>query len=229
MKQQAPDRSTPNNDVPPQSERRNRQSSEALFLADGSHAVMHDNGLEIRDRRGRLLVRYADGAATIEVPEGDLTLAAPNGRVEIRSAEDIVFTAERDVRQHAGRQVALSAGRPDREPELRVAPESLEIQAKHARIAADHHEVIADRTEIVARALSTSAEEIIETADRVERTAHRLIERARDAFRDVAELCQSRVGRMRTVVRDAYSLSSQRTTMTSKDDTSIDGKRILLG
>ena len=85
------------------------------------------------------------------------------------------------------------------------------------------------RLEPWARAIVTSAEQIVETAARVERTAHRLIERARDAFRDVSELSQSRLGRVRTIVREGYSLTSQRTTMVSKDDTSIDGKRILLG
>ena len=69
---------------------------------------------------------------------------------------------------------------------------------------------------------------IAEPRDR-DAPAHRLIERARDAFRDVSELSQSRLGRVRTIVREGYSLTSQRTTMVSKDDTSIDGKRILLG
>src|SRR5262245_54246357 len=59
-----------------------------LRLKDGTSAVIHERGLEIRDPAGRLLVRYADGAATIAVPEGDLTLCAPNGRVAIRSGQD---------------------------------------------------------------------------------------------------------------------------------------------
>lgn len=172
-------------DVAPDSRRR---PVEALVLDDGTRAVVAGGGLEIRDNRGRLLVRYADGAATIEVPEGDLTLSAPGGRVAIRSAEDIVLEAAGELRQSAGRRLTLSAG-----------------------------------------AIVTSADSIVETASRVERTAERLIERARDVFRDVTELSQSRIGRVRAIIRDSYSLTSNRTTMTSKEDTSIDGKRILLG
>jgi len=171
-----------------------RRPIEALVLDDGTRAVVHEKGLEIRDAAGRLLVRYADGAATIEAASGDLRLSAPQGRVTIDAAEDIVLEAGRDLRQKATRAM-----------------------------------LAADEVEVVARTIVTTAERIAETAGHVERTAHRLIERAHDAFRDVAELSQSRFGRVRTLVRDTYSLRAGRTTMVSKDDTSIDGKRILLG
>ena len=215
-------------DVPPDSRRR---SVEALVLDDGTRAVVHDGGLEIRDGRGRLLVRYADGAATIEVPDGDLTLSAPNGRVAIRSAEDIVFEAARELRGSAGNKLTLSAGPEEagRPPQVSLSPELLQIEARQLRAVSDRSQVVSGEVDVVARAIVTSAEQIVETATRVERTAHRLIERARDAFRDVAELSQTRVGRVRTIVRDTYSLTANRTTLNSKEDTSIDGKRILLG
>lgn len=207
-------------EAPPPSRRR---PAEALVLDDGTRAVVHEGGLEIRDGKGRLLVRYADGAATIEAPAGDLILAAPGGRVAIRAAEDIVLDAARDL--------TLSAGPPGegRAPQLRLSADRAQIEARQLRAVADRSELVSGEVELVARAIVTSAEQIVETAARVERTAHRLIERARDAFRDVSELSQSRLGRVRTIVREGYSLTSQRTTMVSKDDTSIDGKRILLG
>ena len=194
-----------------------------MVLDDGTRAVVHDGGLEIRDGQGRLLVRYADGAATIEAPAGDLILAAPGGRVAIRAAEDIVLDAARDL--------TLAAGPPGegRAPQVRLSADRAQIEARQLRAVADRSELVSGEVELVARAIVTSAEQIVETAARVERTAHRLIERARDAFRDVSELSQSRLGRVRTIVREGYSLTSQRTTMVSKDDTSIDGKRILLG
>ncbi len=55
------------------------------------------------------------------------------------------------------------------------------------------------------------------------------MERSRDVFRDVADLCQSRVGRARTLVSDVYSVFSRRSVMVSEDETSIDGNKILLG
>jgi hypothetical protein len=37
------------------------------------------------------------------------------------------------------------------------------------------------------------------------------------------------VGRARTLVKDVYAVLSRRTVMTSQEDTSIDGSKILLG
>jgi hypothetical protein len=37
------------------------------------------------------------------------------------------------------------------------------------------------------------------------------------------------VGRARTIVRDLYSLTSRRSVMVSKEETSIDGEKVLLG
>lgn len=164
------------------------------MLGDGTRAVVHEGGLEIHDARGRLLVRYADGAATIEAASGDLRLSAPRGRVTIDAAEDIVLDAGKDLHQRAKRALFT-----------------------------------ADDVEIVARTIVTHAERIAETAGSIERTAHRLVERAQDAFRDVKGLSQSRLGRVRTLVKETYSLHTGRTTLVSKDDTSIDGNRILLG
>lgn len=199
-----------------------------LVLADGTRAAIHEGGLEIRDPRGRLLIRYAGGAATIAVPDGDLTLAAPNGRVAIQSGEDVVIEAARDIRHSAARRLDLAVGAGET-AQVRLDARKVEIDAKEVEIKADRSRMIAGDLEIVARTLATSADQIVETAGRVERTAQRLIERARDAFRDVAELSQSRVGRVRLLVRETYSLTARRTTLTSTEDTSIDGKRILLG
>jgi hypothetical protein len=37
------------------------------------------------------------------------------------------------------------------------------------------------------------------------------------------------VGRARTLVRNTYALWSRRTVLTSSEDTSIDGRKVLLG
>ncbi len=183
---------------PPESQRRPLPS---LSLDDGTHAVVRDRGLEIHDAAGRLLVRFADGCATIEAPAGDLTFSAPKGRVTLRSGEDVVIEAARTA----------------------------SIEAKTLRAKGEKAELVGGDVSVVARTILTSAEEIAEKAARIERTAGRLIEHARDVFWEVTGLSQSRLGRVRTLVRDGYSLRAKRTTMVSEDDTSIDGKRILLG
>lgn len=159
-----------------------------LPLADGSSVRVQGDVAELRDREGRLLVRYANGSVEIAAPTGDLILAAPEGRVVVRSGQDIALEAERDLVQKAGRNVEIGAQR-----------------------------------------VSTTASVLVQRAERFELTATRLIEKTRDAFRDAVDLAQTRVGRARTIVEDAYALYARRTTMVSKEDTSIDGSKVLLG
>jgi hypothetical protein len=59
--------------------------------------------------------------------------------------------------------------------------------------------------------------------------AERLVERVKDAYRDIDGLLHTRVGRVRSLVAGAYELLAKTTTVTSEEDTSIDGKRVLLG
>lgn len=141
-------------------------------LADGATVSVEDGAAEIKDERGRLLVRYEGGQARIAAPAGDLVLDAPEGRVVVR-----------------GKDIALEA---------------------------------ADR-------LISTAAVIAQSAERVEVHADRLVEKARDVYRDAAELVQTRAGRMRQIVEGAFSLHAKRTQIASEEDTSIDGKRVHLG
>ncbi len=59
--------------------------------------------------------------------------------------------------------------------------------------------------------------------------AERIVERARDVFRDVERLMETRARRARTIVDRLLELSARRTSIRSSEDTSIDGKRVLLG
>jgi hypothetical protein len=146
---------------------------ESLALRDGARAQVRDGALELSDARGRLLFRYVDGHAEVFAPEGDVTLAAPNGKVVLRSG--------RDVEVEAAGKVTIAA------------------------------QTLAQRVETY------------------ELAAGRIYEKARDAFRDVSGLVQTRVGRARTLVSDVYALYSRRTVMVSKNETSVDGERILIG
>jgi hypothetical protein len=201
----------------------------ALMLSDGSRAELVDGGLELRDGAGRLLVRYADGAAEVSAPSRDLTLSAPQGRVVIQAATDVAIDAARDVTQHAGRRVDVGAGASGAAPQLRVEPAATHVKADRLHVDARQSRVATGEATLLARSIATTAEVLALNVDRYELTANRLVEKARDAFRDVGGLLQQRIGRARVIVDDAYSLYSRRTVLESTEETSIDGKKILIG
>lgn len=78
------------------------------------------------------------------------------------------------------------------------------------------------------RVIIRGAEASIEVS-KLEIRAGRLVERVFEAYREVDTLMQTRAGRVRTLVRGAMDLLSGSTTIASEEDTSIDGKRVLLG
>lgn len=59
--------------------------------------------------------------------------------------------------------------------------------------------------------------------------AERIVERTVDAFRSVEGIAETQARRMRTIVERTLEFCSRRTTIASKEDTRIDGKRVLLG
>lgn len=199
----------------------------AITAKDGATAAIHGGAIEIRGAEGRVIVRYQDGIAEISSPERDLVLAAPRGRVRVEAGLDVEIAAARDVVERAGRRVDLAAG--DEQTRIQIDAGSASIEASRLEVAAEVSRVTAGEVEVVARSIATTAERILTRAVRCEVEASRLIEKARDAFRDVSDLFQVRIGRAKTIVSGTYSVHTRRTVMVSKDDTSIDGRKVLLG
>jgi RNase adaptor protein for sRNA GlmZ degradation len=60
-------------------------------------------------------------------------------------------------------------------------------------------------------------------------TAARIVEKTGDLFRSIEGIAETRARRMRTLVERTLELMGGRTSIISKEDTRIDGKRVLLG
>lgn len=200
--------------------------ADRLELADGSTASLEDGALHVRDPHGALLLRFEDGHAEIRAPAGDLTLSAP-GRVVLRSGMDVCLEAARDIRHDAARRFSASAGAS--RPQLEIDGAATRVRGDRLEVDTPSADVKVGRASLIARRISVSASAVAQRVDRYELAANQLVETARDAYRDVSELFQQRVGRMRTIVEDVHSLNSRRNVMLSDDDTRIDGRRILLG
>jgi hypothetical protein len=80
-----------------------------------------------------------------------------------------------------------------------------------------------------AETLRFAATQATVEVERWELRANRVVERAVDVFRTVEGLAETHAKRMRTLVERTLELSGRRTSIVSKEDTRIDGKRVLLG
>ena len=201
----------------------------SIAAPDGATAQMLNGALEVRDPGGRLLVRYADGAAEISAPERDLRLSAPHGRVVIEAGMDVAIEAARDLSQRAGRRLDLGAGAVDATPQLRIDPAATRVKATKLEVETRSSRLVTGQATILARSIATTAEQLATSVSRYELTATKLVEKTRDAFRDVADLLQIRARRSRTIIADTSTSHARRTVLVSSEETTIDGKKILLG
>ncbi len=145
-------------------------------------------------------VRTASGASA--VVEGDaLTLRDPEGRTLLR------YDADTGA-------LTLEASRGD-----------VRIAAPAGRVVLDASESVSLRSE----RFEATVREAMVSAGRWELRAVRVVERAGQVVRDVEGSITTRAEHARTVVRNAWDLVAGRTKVTSRDDTVIDGKRVLLG
>lgn len=183
--------------------------SEAIVAPDGAYAELADDGISFFDSAGRLLIRYEDGALTVCPPKGDLVLGSASGAVRIAAATDVVVEAKRDIGLCAPRKLSLGA-------------DKVTVDARVTKVLGDVAEIAASR-------FAVAAKEVVTTAERYETAAAKMVMRSREKVEEVTGVLTQKLGRFRGVVAEAYALRTGRTDLRSKDDTSIDGKRVLLG
>lgn len=205
---------------------------ETLVAPDGGRVERVGDALEFRDPEGRLLVRYRDGALELSPARGDLTLSAPQGRVRIDAALDVAIEAGRDVAVRGARAVELGVVGSEDDPlrtRLSLQSGAAKLSSRAVELRARKLGAFAASCEIVASALRASATSLEARAETMEASARDLKTRAISLVTEVAELWETRAGRAHTTVTGRYELQTKRTTLRSQDDTSIDGKRVLLG
>lgn len=107
----------------------------------------------------------------------------------------------------------------------------LEVKTPEAALSFKADRIGFEAEEVTLRSSSFSAEceRASWKAERWELRAMRIAERALDKLLDVEASVQVRAGRVRSLVGETWELLSRRTRMVSKENTSIDGEKILLG
>ena len=220
----AAQRIDPTNDADPVGRR--------LETRQGTSAQVDDHTVEVRTGRGCLLFRYDEvtGAAAIFAPDGDLSLCAPRGQVEIVAAHGVRCASAGPVAIESATAVRL-ATRVDA-----GAPATLELRERGVRLRSDRLTLAARRADLLLHEARYRGEELDVVMDRahlvvdeLSSTARQVICRARDVVERVERLRDTRVGRWRAVIDGALDVLAESTLIEAKDDVRIDGYKIHLG
>ncbi len=172
-----------------------------------------------------LNIVVGDTVLVVQNESGDLLAiglgarsAAPRSGLEVTPNGDVVLRSE-------GGRVLVEAGT---NVEIR-ATKSLDLTAAELEVTADIGSLHVREASVIADTIRTTADEIATTVGRWELRARRIVERATDAVRSYQGLLHIGAGRARTVVRENFAIAAKRTSITSQEDTVVDGKRVLLG
>ncbi len=215
----------------------NADQPQTISTAEGAGAHVQgqgaDQSIAVHDADNRTVFEYypASGQSVIRAPEGDLCLAAPNGRIDLAAGKDIHCASAGDVTIRGRQSVCLAAQGQGDHPD-----QTLEMDGDGAKLGVHRMEIAAGQGDISIARAAYRGKQFKSTVNRaklvygkLEISAQRMWQSSGYLFRQVRHLCQMQAGRMRTLIKGAHHTQSRRTTLIAKEDVRIDGKKINLG
>jgi hypothetical protein len=206
-------------------------------LPGGARAVCAGAGeeqtVELHSGDGRLLMEYNVKAkkTRVHVTEGDLEFVTSNGDIRFVSGGDISLTAKQGVAVQAAKYVELSAAAMESQTttSLSLQPSLARVSASHTVVATETLDVATRRTTLTSKQFAGHFAHARLYFQTLEQIAGTVIQKARNVYQTVAELCQLKAGRTRTVVETSIHQKSETVVTKAEGDIKIDGKQIHLG
>lgn len=211
--------------------------SQAIRTPDGSGAHVQGEGkdqrIAVHDVDGHVVFEYYPESrrSVLSTPHGDLQLAAPNGNIDLSAGKGVRCHGAQEVVMTAAGSVRVGVRKQDDQMEqtLRMDNDGVRIGVHEMKVTAGQGDVSIARAVYQGKQLTSRIDRAKLVYDKLEISARRLWERSEDVIRNVMYLCQMQAGRMRTLVKGAHHMHSERTTIVAKEDVRIDGRKINLG
>jgi hypothetical protein len=185
----------------------------------------------VRDRRGRLLFEYDPERerAVLHVAAGDLELFVPEGALRMRARDGVTMESDADLTLRAGRSAVIEAARGEG-PSARIAmqPGELTLVGSVLTAAADRAELLASKVGVKAHQVESHVDRVRTVAKVLDVSAGRIVERAKDVYREVERLSQTRAGRLKLVAKATMHLVGENTLVKARDRMKVKGERIHL-
>ena len=177
--------------------------------------------LEVRDPAGALLFEY-------RADEGRSVVHAPVGNLEFRADQGEIGFVARDGVRIGVESAPVSDGERMASGELHVGPMGVRMRGPEVRVDAIRTHVKVDEARVVARSVAMVADRARHVVGVLEVQADRVVERARNTYREVTGLAQTRAGQVKLIAEDAIHMLSERTLIRARDDIKIKAEKIHL-
>jgi hypothetical protein len=198
----------------------------AVEEIDGEEVV------RVHSRRGELVLEYhpESGRTLVNIENGDLEFMARQGSISFHSAQDIRFGARAiNLLSRWGTQLGVMDAGGEVTSALKLDAKRLQTISPELKVAAQQADIRIKDAEYRGEDLSAEVGAVKMTARRIEVLAECVIEKAKNVYRTVEELLQSRAGRMRTLVRGFCHLKARKAFFKTDEEFKVDGEKIHLG
>jgi hypothetical protein len=206
-------------------------SLRALRAADGSSASLEEEGgrelLRVRDARGEVVFEHRpeEARTVLRVPAGALEIIADAGDLALRASGKVTISGDEGViHESAGPVVMRTDG-----SELALEGDRARLTTKLLAAAIERADARLAELNIVAGTLRSVAHRVKQKAGEIETDAGRIVERAKDVYREVEGLSQTRAGRVRLLAEHALTLFGESAELAADEDVKIKGEKIYLG
>ena len=209
----------------------------AIRTHQGAGARVQGEGLDqrivVHDDHEQPIFEYhpASRCSVIKALRGDLQLAAPNGRIDLKAGRGVRLHTDGDVTVASDQSVRIAvAGSPNpSNQELRLDRDGFHMGVHEMDVIAGQGCIRMARAVYHGKQLQSYVDRARMIYGKLEISAQRIWERSGQALRSVRHLYQIQAGRLRTLVQGAHHVQSERTTLIAKKDVRIDGEKINLG
>ncbi|MFA5182001.1 MAG: DUF3540 domain-containing protein [Syntrophales bacterium] len=209
-----------NNIIPLKRLEQPREAAFLFALVEGKDG--ETNGYRVRLDSGELLAAPRAGGCLLAPETGDEVLIADNGdrafilTVLAREGDRGTITLP-EISAVEGGDITFTARR------------AVAMEAPRITLAGILGEVKFKGISLLSQWCDVRISKITTVAERWDRIVGRLSERIRDSYRRIENTEQTMAGRIRTIVKGRFSLSSKNAAVTAEEEVKVDGKKIHLG
>lgn len=187
--------------------------------------------LSIEDEQGHLLFEYdvSEKKSKLYAAQGDLSLIATEGDIELVSGKNIRCKSLGGIIMESATAAQLRVASEDDQSAVSLTDKGLLLSSKKIGLKAESAKLEIEHSQFEGKTFKGVLDRSKLFVGKIETVAVRIMERAKNVYRQVEELQQTRANRVRTLVEGTYQLNSDTTYIKSEKNVNIDGEKIHLG
>lgn len=197
----------------------------------GARASVQGGRIHVHDTRGALIFEYRpeEGRSVVYAPDGDLELHAATGAIDL-VGEEVRVRGRRAVElmSEEGVHVATETRGGRQLSRFSLLRRAAVLASPLLDVTAAKAKVELDEGELTARTTTATVQHAARVIEVLETQAGQILERAKESYREVEGLSQSKAGRMRLVAEKTLHALGQRTLIKAYEDMKLRGEKIYL-